>query len=180
MANLRTTLSDRTATESRPATAKEAVDRGESFYFDGKPCAKGHVAERSVAGGCFECACLEAAAFRAASDRARCEDALEKRRPELRAVFRKHVMAMAPGDRVHWGDMEAWVKTQFSYRDSLIDLDHPWEDPWSDVTLDCMVICGSLARSGWLGRTPRGTIEPTCYPQDDYIRTDKSAPKAGG
>ena len=34
---------------------KQAIDRGERYYFTGKPCPRGHVSKRHVTSGCVEC-----------------------------------------------------------------------------------------------------------------------------
>lgn len=36
-------------------TRKEAKEKGLKHYFTGKPCPKGHIAPRFIAGGCVEC-----------------------------------------------------------------------------------------------------------------------------
>jgi hypothetical protein len=110
----------------------------------------------------------------AASDRERRLNALNKRRPQLVASFRRRVIEMAPGDRIHYRDMDAWAKTQWPYVDDVTD------DPWQFLTIDLMALCGSLSESGWLERTPLSAETRANYcPEDDYLRSEKAAPKAG-
>ena len=110
------------------------------------------------------------------------EHALEKARPKLTAAFRRHVIAMAPGDRIHWGDMETWTEAQCPPGRQMIDPDRPWDDPWYDFIIDCMVICGAMAKERWLNPTPwpddYDPKDPSKqhWKPDDYIRTDKPAP----
>ena len=37
-------------------TRKQAIESGLKLYFTGKPCPKGHIAERRIYGSCIECA----------------------------------------------------------------------------------------------------------------------------
>ena len=42
-----------------PVSRKEAEDRGEKYYFTGKPCKNGHLSKRLLKGACHTCALLD-------------------------------------------------------------------------------------------------------------------------
>ena len=50
-------------TQTTPKTRVEAKAAGASRYFTGKPCSKGHIAERSLTGTCVECGKIAHAAW---------------------------------------------------------------------------------------------------------------------
>ena len=39
-----------------PKSRKEAIEKGERFYFTGEPCSRGHLSKRSAIGTSYRCA----------------------------------------------------------------------------------------------------------------------------
>jgi hypothetical protein len=107
---------------------------------------------------------------------------------KLVAKFRQHVIALPPGSRVEWREMDAWAKSNFPVSVWVI-IDNamiPIEDyeqrddvPWSDLCIECMVVCEKLELEGYLAFQKPGPYpgaqehHPRGWP-DYYYRTDKT------
>jgi hypothetical protein len=92
----------------------------------------------------------------------------------LVAKFRQHLIALRPGSRVEWDDMDAWAKANFPVSVWVIadDAMIPLEAYWEDLCIDCMVISGKLEKEGWLAFLrfdSEGRGVPDCY-----YRTNKT------
>jgi hypothetical protein len=107
---------------------------------------------------------------------------------KLVAKFRQHVIALPPGSRVEWREMDAWAKSNFPESVWVI-IDNamiPIEDyeqrddvPWSDLCIECMVVCEKLELEGYLAFQKPGPYPgaPEHHPRgwpDYYYRTDKT------
>jgi hypothetical protein len=87
--------------------------------------------------------------------------------------FHAWVMALPPGSRVEWFDMDFWVFVNFR------DFD---DDAQEDLTVVCMGISERLEETGWLAFIYPGPCPgaPEHHPRgcpDYYWRTDKGAPR---
>ena len=58
-------------------TRREAREQGLTYYFTGKPCPKGHISKRHIAGWCYECNSIDQKEYR------------KNNREEHNAYFRK-------------------------------------------------------------------------------------------
>lgn len=107
---------------------------------------------------------------------------------KLVAKFRQHVIALAPGSRVEWREMDAWAKANFPVSVWVItdnamipieDYEQRDDVPWSDLCIECMGVCEKLELEGWLVFQKPGPYPgaPEHHPRgcpDYYYRTDKT------
>lgn len=100
---------------------------------------------------------------------------------KLAAKFRQHVLALPPGARVEWRDMDEWAKANCGFS-AWITVDKvmiPGPDWWDDLCVECMVVCERLELEGWLAFLYPGPCPgaPENYPRgfpDHYYRTHKA------
>lgn len=100
-----------------------ATERGLLRYFTGKPCKRGHVAERNVIGKyCLDCSTIAHAKHRAqfteeewnAKERVRCMDYINRNREKKRATARK---SMA---KAYAADPQRFIKRSNDFEQRLI------------------------------------------------------------
>jgi hypothetical protein len=92
----------------------------------------------------------------------------------LVAKFRRHLIALSPGSRVEWRDIDAWAKANYPISVWVV-ADRamiPLADYWDDLCIECMGISGKLEKEGWLAFL-RFDSEGRGVP-DYYYRTDKT------
>jgi len=83
----------------------------------------------------------------------------------LAAKFRKHVIALPPGSRVEWSDMEAWAKANCP-KSARQGPDPMWPK-WDYLTEECMGLSEQLQKESWLAFQRPDSL-------DYYYRTDKT------